>query len=469
MGLQLALAELWRSYGVVPDAVIGHSMGEVSAAVVAGALTVEQGLQVIAVRSALMSRQAGAGAVALLELDEQATGALLAQYRGVEVAGYLSPRQTVVAGVPDAVDAVIAAVAGQERFARRVNMEVASHTALMDPILAELRAQLAGLAPVAPQVRWYSTVVDPTGPTPALDADYWANNVRQPARVGQAIAAAGEKHGTFIEISPHPILTHTIDENLETVPHCTVATLVRNGDDTLTFHQHLNGAHPVSPRELPHPPEPHPVLPATPWRHTHHWLDVENSITAAESAPRPGTLLGPHINIGTTPAVHLHLTGAHPVSPRASPHPPDPHPVLPATPWRHTHHGLDVENSITAAESAPRPGTLLGTHINIGTTPPVQLWQARLAPETKPYPGSHRNNGVELVPASVLLQTLSEAASAVSGQPAVSDIRFEHPIVVDRPRTIQVVADGESVVLSSKAVASKSVAGDADARWVKHL
>ncbi|OQZ90112.1 acyltransferase domain-containing protein, partial [Mycolicibacter arupensis] len=181
MGLQLALAALWRSYGVVPDAVIGHSMGEVSAAVVAGALTPEQGLRVIGVRSALMSRQAGRGAVALLELDAAAAHELLAGYPGIEVAGYLSPRQTVVAGAPADVDAVIAEVAAAERFARRVNMEVASHTAFMDPILEELRAELADIVPQTPQIPFLSTVVDPSGPTPVLDADYWVANVRQPA------------------------------------------------------------------------------------------------------------------------------------------------------------------------------------------------------------------------------------------------------------------------------------------------
>ncbi|MEB3035273.1 acyltransferase domain-containing protein, partial [[Mycobacterium] nativiensis] len=157
MGLQLALTALWRSYGVVPDAVVGHSMGEVSAAVVAGALTPEQGLRLIAVRSSLMSRQAGQGAVALLELDAVAAQELLAGYPGVEVAGFLSPRQTVVAGAPDAVESVIAEVAAAERFARRVNMEVASHTAFMDPILDELRAALADLVPSTPQIPFYST------------------------------------------------------------------------------------------------------------------------------------------------------------------------------------------------------------------------------------------------------------------------------------------------------------------------
>src|SRR4029077_10248093 len=122
VGVQLALTALWRSYGVEPDAVIGHSMGEVSAAVVAGALTVAEGLRVIATRSRLMGRLAGQGAVALLELDAPSTEALIRSYRGVSVAGYLSPRQTVVAGPPERVEAVIAAVSGQNGFAPRAHL-----------------------------------------------------------------------------------------------------------------------------------------------------------------------------------------------------------------------------------------------------------------------------------------------------------------------------------------------------------
>ena len=98
MGLQLALTELWRAYGVHPDAVIGHSMGEVTGAVVAGALTVDEGLRVIAIRSRLMSRLAGQGAVGLLKLDAGSTAALIAEYPDVSLAGYPSPRQTVIAG-----------------------------------------------------------------------------------------------------------------------------------------------------------------------------------------------------------------------------------------------------------------------------------------------------------------------------------------------------------------------------------
>jgi phthiocerol/phenolphthiocerol synthesis type-I polyketide synthase A len=396
MGLQLALTALWRSYGVEPDAVIGHSMGEVTAAVVAGALTPAEGLRVIAIRSQLMSRLAGQGAVALLELDADAAETLIADYPEVSLAGYLSPRQTVVAGSVAQVDAVIAAVTAQERFARRVNMEVASHTALMDPILAELRSALGDLVPKTPTIPFISTVAD-TAATPALDAQYWVANVRQPVRLRQAIATAAENHATFIEVSPHPTLAHAVTETLESTHHHSIGTLTRDGDDTISFHTNFNSTCVLRPPQLPHPPEPHPVLPSAPWHHTQHWISAENYVMAAESAPKPGTLLG--------------------------------------------------------------------EHIAVATTPPTHLWQARLTPANKPYPGSHHNNGVEIVPISVLLQTLSAAAAEYDAS-ITSDIRFEYPIVVDEPRLIQVVADGESVTIASSS-GSTGPEGSAH-RWVKH-
>jgi phthiocerol/phenolphthiocerol synthesis type-I polyketide synthase B len=280
MGLQLALTELWRSYGVHPDAVIGHSMGEVSAAVVAGALTVREGLRLIATRSRLMSQLAGQGAVALLKLDAESAEAVIADYPDVSVAGYIAPRQTVIAGPVAPVDAVIATVSAQNRFARRVNMEVASHTALMDEILPELRAALADLAPEIVTIPFFSTVAEDTT-APLLDAEYWVANVRQPARLSQAITAAAQDHSTFIEISAHPILAHAVSDTLESVTqYQSVGTLWRDGDDTVSFHTNVNTIHTSHPPQTPHPPGPHPVLPTTPWQHTRHWISTRSSVPA---------------------------------------------------------------------------------------------------------------------------------------------------------------------------------------------
>ncbi|BBY95271.1 phthiocerol/phenolphthiocerol synthesis polyketide synthase type I PpsB [Mycobacterium gallinarum] len=283
VGVQLALTALWRSHGVEPDAVIGHSMGEVTAAVVAGALTPAQGLQVIATRSRLMAERADKGAIALLELDAQAAEALIADFPGVTVAVYASPRQTVVAGPTEAVDAVVARAIGQNAFARRVNVDVASHHAMMDPILPALKEALAGLTPRSPLIPVISTVEN-AGVSPLFDADHWAANLRNPVRFGHAVATAGATNCTFIEISPHPLLTKAISDTLAdpstgNAHHHSIGTLQRHAHDTVEFHTNLNATHTVRPPHGEHPPGPHPATPIAPWRHSRHWIDIAPALS----------------------------------------------------------------------------------------------------------------------------------------------------------------------------------------------
>ncbi|UQX09680.1 type I polyketide synthase [Candidatus Mycobacterium methanotrophicum] len=395
VAMGLALTQLWRCYGVQPDAVIGHSMGEVTAAVVAKALTPRDGLRIIATRSRLMSRLSGQGAMALLDLDPESAEALIVDYPRTTLAVYASPRQSVVAGPPDEVDAVIAAVAAQDRLARRIEVDVASHHPIIDPVLPELRTALDDLSPRRPTI----PVMTTTGAMPVFDANYWAANLRYPVQFSQAVAAAGANYATFVEVSPHPVLTYAISDTLGKIHHHSIGTLQRDTHDTLTFHTNLNATHTVAPPATDHPAEPHPVIPTTPWHHTRHWLATEKRVDTTASAPKFGTLLG--------------------------------------------------------------------AHIAVATSPPTRLWQARLLPEAKPYPGCHRIHGVEVVPVSVLLQTIC-AAVGECGASAVADVRFEHPIVVDQPRIIQVVVDGESVTVSS-APAADLTTGAPPAHWVKHV
>ncbi len=362
VGLQLALTALWRSYGVHPDAVIGHSMGEVAAAVIARALTPADGLRVIATRSRLLAR---------------------------------------------------------------IEADVASNHPKIDSVLPELRTTLSDLTPKPPSIPVISTTTDDrTGAAPVFDADYWAANMCNPARFSQAVAAAGEEYGTFVEISPHPLLTETISETLGQVHHHSVGTLQRDTHDTLAFHTNLNRTHTTRAPDTGHPPEPHPLLPTTPWHHTRHWMSSpETPVRVAKDLPADDA---------------------------------------DAAAWHVAPHWITIKERLEAALSAPRSGTLLGQHVGIATTPPIHLWQASLNPEAKPYPGSQRIRGVDVVPVSVLLQTLSTAA-AECGASALSDVRFESPIVVDQPQVIQVVADGETVTVSSA-----SAAGTPANRWVKH-
>jgi phthiocerol/phenolphthiocerol synthesis type-I polyketide synthase C len=277
IGMQLALTALWRSYGVQPDLVIGHSMGEVAAAVVAGAITPAQGFRITATRSRLMAPLSGKGAMALLELDTGETEELIADYPDVTLGIYNSPRQTVIAGPTEQIDALIETVRAQDRFANRVNIEVAPHNPAMDPLQPQMRSELADLTPQAPTIPIISTTYEDLTATPVFDAEHWATNMRNPVRFRQAIEAAGADHHTFIEISAHPLLTQAIDETLAERHHHSIGSLRRDKDDTLTFHTNLNAAHTNQPPRTPHHHQPHAVLPTTPWQHSRHWVDIAAS------------------------------------------------------------------------------------------------------------------------------------------------------------------------------------------------
>jgi len=306
VGVQLALTALWRSYGVKPDAVIGHSMGEVTAAVVGGALSPADGLKVIATRSRLMKRLSGQGAMALLELDATAAEELIAGYDGLTVAVYASAHQTVIAGPPDQVDAAIAVVDAQDRLARRVDVDVASHHPIVDPILDELRAELATLQLKQPSVPVIVTTDQrPTDGTCVFDADHWVANLRNPVRFARAVATAGADNAVFVEVSPHPLLGYAIkdtladpvgDGNLAGVHHHSIGTLQRDANDTLTFRTNLNATHTVRPPKTPKRPGPRVQIPATPWHHTHHWIHTaqrpeplqHNGVEVASDKPDGG-------------------------------------------------------------------------------------------------------------------------------------------------------------------------------------
>lgn len=296
VGVQLALTALWRAHGVQPDAVIGHSMGEVSAAVVAGALTPAEGLQVIATRSALMAELAGEGAMALLELDAGATGELIAGYPDVTLAVYASPQQSVIAGSPESVDALIAAVAAQNRLARRVDVDVASHNPIIEPVLARLRSALADLTPQPPVIPMISTTSQ--DPHPVMNADYWAANLRNPVRFHQAIAAAGAGHHSFIEISPHPLLTHAITDTVGQTEgparRLITGTLQRDTDDTVTFHTQLATRRAVTGTIPAAGATTLADIPPAPWHRRQFWV-ADGPATPESPATHP--LLGVHVEV----------------------------------------------------------------------------------------------------------------------------------------------------------------------------
>ncbi|HCS58152.1 MAG TPA: polyketide synthase, partial [Gordonia polyisoprenivorans] len=280
----------------------------------------------------------GHGAMALLEADAATADALVRAHPGLSTAVYASPRQCVVAGPPEQIDAVIAEVTARNLLARRVEVDVASHHRTVDPILDDLRAALADLAPRRPTIPMVSTVEE-SQTAPVTDADYWVRNLRNPVRFGDAITRAAADHSTFIEISPHPLLTHSIGDTLAAArPDGDVevlGTLVRGEDETLTFHGALAVVESVTPRSGPEksdpekpaatesavtPPPPVTLAP-TSWQHTRYWPTVRATSTRSGEHPLLGTHVevpgGEHIWQGEIGTDHLAWLGDHQVHDRA--------------------------------------------------------------------------------------------------------------------------------------------------------
>ncbi len=207
-----------RSYGVRPAAVIGHSLGEVAAAVVAEALSLEDGVRVICRRSRLCKRLAGGGAMASVELPANQVRDELAA-RGVEdvvVAVVASPQSTVIGGATQTVRDLVAAWEDRGLMAREVAVDVASHSPQVDPILAELADVLDDVTPMTPTVPCYTATLDDPRAAPPWDAGYWVDNLRHPVRFAAAVQAALEDgNRIFAELSPHPLLTRAVEQTAQ--------------------------------------------------------------------------------------------------------------------------------------------------------------------------------------------------------------------------------------------------------------
>ncbi|GLW27607.1 SDR family NAD(P)-dependent oxidoreductase [Actinoplanes regularis] len=212
---QLGLARIWRHYGIDPAAIIGQSMGEVAAAVVAGALSAADGMRVTCRRSALIEqRLAGGGAAAAVELPVAMLTRRIGREGALDIAVYGSTRASVVSGGSAEVERFIAGCEADEITVHRVpGVRFAAHTRQVDPILDELTAVLGDIEPRDPAIPFYGTAV-PEIP-PSFDAGYWAANLRNPVRLEQAVrAAAADGYRCFIEISPHPLVVAAISDTL---------------------------------------------------------------------------------------------------------------------------------------------------------------------------------------------------------------------------------------------------------------
>ncbi|WP_455569400.1 type I polyketide synthase [Streptomyces rapamycinicus] len=215
--VMVSLGALWESFGVVPGAVVGHSQGEIAAACVAGALSLEDGARVVALRSRALRVLAGGGGMVSVAVSADEVGVLLERWDGrVGVAAVNGPSSVVVSGDGEALDEFVGVCGVEGVRARRVEVDYASHSVGVEVLRERLLEELGGIAPVRSRVPFFSTVTGDWIDTEQLDAEYWYRNLRETVRFATATKALlDDGFDVFIEASAHPVLAVGVQESID--------------------------------------------------------------------------------------------------------------------------------------------------------------------------------------------------------------------------------------------------------------
>ncbi|WP_329284569.1 non-ribosomal peptide synthetase/type I polyketide synthase [Streptomyces sp. NBC_00691] len=407
--MMIALAALWRANGIHPTAVIGHSQGEIAAAVVAGGLTLHDGARIIALRSQALRALSGGGGMAWLSIPETQTETLLTTWPGqITVAAVNGPSSTVVAGQPQALDALLTHCETNGIWARRIPVDYASHSAHVDEIQHTLADQLSDVTPQSGHTAFHSTVTGGLLDTSALDSAYWFRNLRSKVRLAEAVQQLATPDTVFIEISAHPVLTTGITETLADTGTA-IGTLHRNNGTLERFIQSAAEA----------------------WTHgiTIDWP----------------TLLQPY-------------------QPRTT--------ELPTYPFQRQHYWLEPEPAATDARGLglnPAGHPLLGAVVELVEEDRL-VYTGRLGLDTQPWLADHAVHGTVLLPGTAFLE-LSMAVGARMGWRRLSELTLQAPLVLPPDEAVQLRVTVEPPNASGQrelAVHSRPQDADAGVPWTRH-
>jgi acyl transferase domain-containing protein/NAD(P)-dependent dehydrogenase (short-subunit alcohol dehydrogenase family)/acyl carrier protein len=276
--MAVSLAALWRSWGVEPSAVVGHSQGEIAAACVSGALTLSQAVRVVCRRSRVVSRMAGAGEMAMVQISAPEAEAALVGYEAeVSVAAKNSRRSTVLSGSPKALGEVLSRLEAKGVFCKRVKVDYASHGPQVDGLRDELLSSLGEVTAAAPRIRMVSTVTRAPVTAGELDARYWADNLRKPVELAEVVEGLlADGHALLLEVSAHPVLLPAL-EDLRSERGAVVGSLYRDKPERLTLLQALGALHahgaPVEFQRVFPAGRVRVELPTYAWQRERYWFE----------------------------------------------------------------------------------------------------------------------------------------------------------------------------------------------------
>ena len=407
--IQIGFSQVLNSRGLEPQAVIGHSVGEIAASVVAGCLTPLEGALIVTRRAMLYAkvRDQSPGGMALVNKPFAEIAEELRSRTDLVAAIDSSPTTCVVSGEAAAIESYIADLKARGIKTFRVKTDVAFHSPMLEQIDAPLREALEGsLQPRPPVVPLYSTSNLDSRSDALRDVDYWVNNMISPVQLKSAVSAAlDDGHRIFVEISARPIVLHSINETivergLDEEDFATIATMKRDASAVESVQRtvaqlYVKGAPIDTKRQFGHKRWWCKGVPGTVWAHKPYYRQVET---------------GP-LGQGATHDVEKH--------------------------------------------------TLLGQRIAVAGTDTV-LFTTQLDDKTKPFPGTHPLDGTEIIPAAVYINTFHHA----TGASVLDDIQLRIPVSMSaETRDLQIIVQGNSISVASSAITKPEVA---EQTWVSH-
>ena len=290
--MQVALAALWKSWGVEPSAIVGHSVGEIAAACIAGIFSIEEAARIVALRARLMeSCGRGEGTMLAVGLPEDEALALIARHdRTVTISAFNGPRSITLSGPRLSLEAMAAELEAQGAFARLVKVDHPFHHPLMRPASEALEAALADIKPQPGAIPFFSTVTGERCDGESCDAAYWGRGIREPVRFASAVGALADFGvDVWLELNAHPALAHATQECLTT--RGTKAPIVSSVRRDREFESMLESAMDLHCAGVPldfsaMTPSRHLLsLPAYAWEKTRWWNETSD---AREGRLAPG-------------------------------------------------------------------------------------------------------------------------------------------------------------------------------------
>jgi acyl transferase domain-containing protein len=299
--LQVALTALWHSWGIEPAAIVGHSVGEVTAAYVAGVLDLEEAISVSYHRSRVQKKVAGQGKMLAVKMTQEDVLAILSGHEDqVSIAAINSPTSVTLSGEAKRLEEIAAQLEAKGVFNRFLRVELAYHSPIMEPLKDDLLQSLSALCPKSPAIPLYSSVTGQMVKEASYDAEYWYQNIRQPVQFAKAIQNLNKDgHKLFIEVGPHPVLFTDIKQCLlqNNVRGGSVLTSLRRKQPEIAtlleaFGSFYTLGYPIDWQKFYANGGAYVKLPTYPWQRETYWHETEEALFDRLGDPNDHPLLG---------------------------------------------------------------------------------------------------------------------------------------------------------------------------------